>query len=93
MAFPNPQRENRKHQLQRDLHKIAIEELAESVIEPDSWFRGNFHYHPDTEDFWRVAPRYMFDCLSKPNVMPDQEVKDLISIALQDVREKYRDGR
>lgn len=92
MPLPNPSRDNRKHQLQRDLHKIAIEELAESAMESDSWFRGNFHYSPAEPDFWRVLPRYMIDCLRKPGVMPDSEVEDYIRDAIDKAREAYNHG-
>jgi hypothetical protein len=93
MAFPNPARDNRKHQLQRDLHKIAIEELSESATESDSWFRGNLDFHPDNDDFWRALPRYMFDCMTKPRVMPDSEVRELCLAYAESTREKYRNGR
>lgn len=92
MPLPNPVRDNRKHHLQRDLHKIAIEELAESAMEEGSWFRGNFHVSPAEVDFWRILPRYMIDCLRKPSVMPDSEVEDYIRDAIDKAREAYNNG-
>jgi len=90
MAAVNPDRDNRKHKLERELHKIRIEELGESALEYDSFYRGLVEVAPSTDNFWRGLPRYMLDVLRKPSVMPESEVEGLIVASIENAREIYR---
>lgn len=85
----NPERDNKKLRLERELHRIEIEELGERALERDSFYRGLIERSPADEGYWRALPRYMFDCLSKPRIMPDSQVTEWIKDSIDKAREIY----
>lgn len=86
----NPDRDNKKIRLLRELHRIKVEELGESALERDSFYRGLVSYTPADEKFWQGLPRYMFDCLSDPKVMPDSQTTEWIKDSIDKAREIYQ---
>lgn len=86
----NPDRDNKKLRLLRELHRIKIEELGEVALERGSFYRGLVDRSPNDEAYWRGLPCYMLDCLSDPKVMPDSQTTEWIKDSVDKAREIYQ---